>query len=62
MTVKIKYTFIKRQKNNVKGWEVNYNYGTGLLEYDVLGFFKSMREARQYVTQHQLKLRNLETK
>lgn len=50
MNVLPRYFFVKRQIKGVKGWEVNYNNGSSW-PFD-LGFYKTMKEAREAVIKH----------
>lgn len=59
MNILPKYFFVKRQKNNVKGWEANYNKGSGWPES--LGFFKTKKEAREEVEKHRQGEKNVST-
>lgn len=50
MNVLPEYYFVKKQVKGVKGWEPNYNKGSGWPE--TLGFFKTKKEARNAVENH----------
>ena len=45
-----KYFFVKRQVNKLKGWELNFNSGEGWPQN--LGFFKTLKEAREAIEVH----------
>ena len=54
MNVLPEYFFTKRTVKKVKGWEPSYNKGSGWPES--LGFFKTMKEAREAIEKHKKSL------
>ena len=49
------YQIIRKQKNNVKGWEVIYDPHLEPKDVVVVGFFKQKRAAKQAILYHQFK-------
>lgn len=56
LTERVRYHFIKRPIKCVKGWEVIY-HGIGESWGGSLGFFKTIKEARDCVAKHKEGLR-----